>query len=120
MLEGIAFLMKDIFETLKSAGLSRTGLFRAGGGLSHVDALLQFQADLFQAPIERPPMVEATALGAAFLAGLGCEVWSHPQQILEVVKRGRIFWPRISKKESKNLHQQWKRVIRLALQWSAP
>lgn len=120
MLEGIAFLMKDILEALKPTGLSRAGLFRAGGGLSRLDALLQFQADLFQAPIERPPTVESTALGAAFLAGLGCGVWSDPQEILKKVKKGRVFSPCISKKEADRLHRQWKRVIRLALQWAEP
>lgn len=118
VIEGIAFLMKDILEAMKPAGLTGSGHFRAGGGIAHLDALLQFQADLFRAPIERPAVLEATSLGAAFLAGLGCGVWSDPLQIKELVNRGRTFRPRMSRQKSEDLYHQWKKLIRLALQCS--
>ncbi|MGH7274838.1 MAG: FGGY family carbohydrate kinase [Nitrospiria bacterium] len=119
MIEGIAFLMKDILEAMKPAGLTRSGYFRAGGGIANLDALLQFQADLFQAPIERPVVLEATSQGAAFLAGLGYGIWSDPLQIHELVRRGRVFRPRMAKQKAEALYQQWRKLIGLALQWSA-
>jgi glycerol kinase len=119
MVEGIAFLMMDILEAMKPAGLSRSQRFRAGGGLANLDVLLQFQADLFQTPIERPATVEATALGATFLAGLGSGIWSDPLQIQEIVKKGKTFRPRMSRHKSEELYRQWKKLIRLALQWSS-
>ena len=119
VIEGIAFLMMDIFKAMKQAGLNRSGRFRAGGGLTNLDVLLQFQSDLFQAPIERPANVEATALGAAFLAGLGAGVWSDPLQVQEVVKKGRTFRPKMSRQKTGELYHHWKRLLHLCLQWSS-
>jgi glycerol kinase len=119
MVEGIAFLMMDILEAMKTTDLNRFGRLRAGGGLANLDVLLQFQADLFQIPIERPATVEATAWGAAFLAGLGCGVWSDPLQIQGVVKKGRTFKPQISKQRAEELYSKWKKLLSLVLQWSS-
>ncbi len=118
MVDGIAFLMMDILEAMKTPDLDRFGRLKAGGGLANLDVLLQVQADLFQMPIERPVNVEATALGAAFLAGLGCGVWADPLQIQKVVKKGQIFRPKISRQKAEQLYHQWKKLIHLALQWS--
>jgi len=118
MIEGIAFLMMDIFEAMKSAGFKQPRQIRASGGLANLDPLLQFQADLFQAPIQRPANTEATALGAAFLAGLSCGTWSGPLQILEVVKKGQTFRPRMPRQKAEELYRQWKKLIRLSLEWS--
>jgi len=116
MVDGIAFLMMDILQAMKTSDLNQFGRLRAGGGLANFDVLLQFQADLFQSPIKRPLNVEATALGAAFLAGLGSGVWSDPLQIHEMVKKGKIFRPKISKQKADQLYHQWKKLLNLCLQ----
>jgi glycerol kinase len=118
MVDGIAFLMMDIFEAMKKTGVNPSDRIRAGGGLAHLDVLLQFQADLFQSPIERPANIEASALGAAFLAGLGCGAWSDPSQIQKIVKKGRTFKPKPPRQRAERLYSQWKNLIRLALQSS--
>jgi glycerol kinase len=118
MLDGIAFLMMDILETIKQTGVNQPNRVRAGGGLAHLDVLLQFQADLFQLPIERPLNVEATALGAAFLAGLGSGVWSDATEVQKVVKKGQVFRPKLPRQKAEQLYSQWKKLIYLALQWS--
>ncbi|MCI0529722.1 MAG: hypothetical protein L0Y56_19955, partial [Nitrospira sp.] len=116
MVDGIAFLMMDILEAMQPAELNQSRHIRAGGGLANLDVLLQFQTDLFQSPIERSANVEATALGAAFLAGLGAGVWSDPMQIHEVVKKGQIFRPKISKQRAEQFYLQWKKLLNLCLQ----
>jgi glycerol kinase len=118
MVDGIAFLMMDILETMKQTGGNPSDRMRAGGGLAHLDVLLQFQADLFQSPIERPANVEATVLGAAFLAGLGCGVWSDPTEIQKVVRKGQIFRPKLPRQKAEQLYSQWEMLIHLALQRS--
>jgi glycerol kinase len=119
MADGIAFLMMDILETMKTPESNRFGRLRAGGGLANLDVLLQAQADLFQMPIERPINIEATALGAAFLAGLGAGIWSDPLQIQEVVKKGQTFRPNISGQKAEQLYHQWKKLLHLCLQGSS-
>ncbi len=118
MVDGIAFLMMDILEVMKQTGVNQSDRIKAGGGLANLDVLLQVQADLFQMPIERSVNVEATALGTAFLAGLGSGVWSDPLQIHKVVKEKHIFRPKISKQKAEQLYHQWEKLIHLALQWS--
>ena len=76
LLEGIAFQIYDLAEAMmKDAGRTAPA-FRVDGGASANDLLMQFQADLLDVPVERPRMIETTALGAAFLAGLAAGVWS--------------------------------------------
>src|SRR5437899_6676138 len=69
-LEGIAFQVADVLEVMKEdSGIAMNGL-RVDGGASANDMLMQFQADILQVPVVRPKVIETTALGAAYLAGL--------------------------------------------------
>ena len=116
VVEGIAFQMEDILETMKLTRGSRSRRIRAGGGIARVDELIQFQADLLQRPIERPAMVEATCLGAACLAGLGLGLWSSPHQIQCLGRKRKIFQPRASQQLMRQHYRQWKRLLQQVMQ----
>jgi glycerol kinase len=70
-------------------------VLRADGGMAANDVLLQAQADALGVPIERPAVLEAAALGAAYLAGLATGVWSDASELERAWRRGRVFEPRI-------------------------
>ncbi len=74
-LEALAFQVRDVFDAMASTGVKLTGL-RVDGGATANNLLMQIQANLLQLPIERPAQIESTALGAAYLAGLGTGMWS--------------------------------------------
>jgi glycerol kinase len=97
-LEAIAFEVRDVFdimmtEALAGAAGSAPQALRVDGGASGNDLLMQVQADQLQVPVERPVIAETTALGAAFLAGLGTGVWSSPAELAATWKLDRAFTP---------------------------
>lgn len=98
--EGIAFLLADIAHSVKEAGFVFKGI-RASGGLSRLRQLVQFQADLLQIPIRLIHEKEATALGAASLAGL-----RFPSQ-----KTGDLVRPRMKANDAKALHAAWQAFV---------
>ena len=89
---------------------------RVDGGVSQNDWLMQFQADVLGAAVERPAMVETTALGAAGLAGLAAGVWSSPEEFREAQRITR-FEPRPDD-AMQALHAGWRRAVRAALAWA--
>ncbi|HEY4485966.1 MAG TPA: FGGY-family carbohydrate kinase, partial [Nitrospiria bacterium] len=108
--EGIAFLMKDIVEAMRGTDRIRIDSLSAAGGGSRVNALIQAQADCLGIPIRRSSSFEATGLGAALLAGVGCGWWPSPPETVHATE-GRVFRPRISKAERDRRYSRWKRAI---------
>ena len=81
------------------------------------DWLMQFQADIIGVPVERPQIVETTALGAAGLAGIAGGVWKDAEDFL-AVRRFSTFEPRIDESERKELIAGWNRAVNAALSWA--
>src|SRR5205085_3303245 len=75
-LEGVAFEIYELAQAMSQDIGKPMPMFRVDGGMSANDLLMQYQADLLQTPIERPRMIETTAFGAAFLAGIGTGMWA--------------------------------------------
>lgn len=117
VLEGIAYQVTDLMETMKAdTGRSITQL-RVDGGASVSDFMMQFQADLLGIPVDRPAMVETTALGAAWLAGLSAGVWKDTAE-LEVRRRSqRVFMPAMAEEEAERLYAKWRRAVERARAW---
>jgi glycerol kinase len=110
-LEGIAFEIYELAQAMAQDIGKPMPMFRADGGASVNDLLLQFQADLLQTPIERPRMIETTALGAAFLAGIGTGVWPGIKDIAKAWKPGKRFQPKM-KPEARDGHlERWRKAI---------
>src|SRR5512139_1500857 len=95
-LAGIAFLIGDLAEAMRAEAQRPIPVFKVDGGACQNDLLMQFQADLLDVPVERPRMIETTALGAAFLAGLATGVWKDREEIRRNWKVGKRFEPRMS------------------------
>jgi glycerol kinase len=110
-LESLAYQTRDVVETMVAeSGQTLAGL-RVDGGACANDFLMQFQADLLGVPIERPKIVETTALGAALLAGLGAGVWKSANDLDRVRKRDRVFKPRMKPERREALCQGWRRAV---------
>jgi glycerol kinase len=76
---------------------------------------MQLQADQLQVPVERPEIMETTALGAAFLAGLAAGVWSSPGELAATWRLGQRFDPRARDDEG---HDRWRRAVERAKGWA--
>jgi glycerol kinase len=75
---------------------------------------MQFQADLLQTPIERPKMVETTALGAAFLAGLGTGVWAGTRELQQTWRAGKRFTPKMKLEVREEHLKRWRKAVERA------
>lgn len=110
-LEAIAYQTRDVVETMTAeTGRALTGL-RVDGGAATNDFLMQFQADILGVPVDRPKIVETTAMGAAFLAGLGVGFWPSLKELEKVRKTERFFRPKMRSSVREELYQGWKKAV---------
>ena len=116
-LEAMAFSSAELVETMAGdAGLDLSAL-RVDGGASANDWLMQFQADVIGTPVERPDLIETTALGAAGLAGLALGVWRTADDFL-TGRRFTRFEPRSSPAERDAAAAGWRRAVHATLAWA--
>jgi len=117
-LESIAYQCRDVIEAMeKDAGIPVRSI-KADGGASRNDFLLQFLADILDREVERPRMLEATALGAAYLAGIAAGIWEYPRDILENREVDRVFRPSMDASTRESLYAGWKRAVERARHWA--
>lgn len=112
-LESLAYQTKDVVDAMVAESGARLDTLRADGGASANDFLMQFQADLLDAKVDRPKVVETTATGAAFLAGLGIGFWKSADELEHVRKVDHVFRPRMKAEERERLHGGWKRAVEM-------
>jgi len=113
-LEGIAFLIFDLAEAMRAEAGKPFAAFKVDGGASQNDLLMQFQADLLDVPVVRPRMIETTALGAAFLAGLAIGFWKGREEIRRTWKVGKRFEPQMKPTEREAFLAKWRRAVQAA------
>jgi glycerol kinase len=116
-LEAMAFSSADLLTAMAGAGDVDVPVLRVDGGAAANDWLMQFQADVLGIPVERPDMVETTALGAAGLAGMALGVWRSREEFL-AGRRFQRFLPAVGDSERAGLRQGWARAVRTALAWA--
>ena len=110
-LESLAYQTRDLVDAmLKDAHLKLKEL-RVDGGASKNNLLMQFQADILNVKINRPQMVETTALGAAFLAGLGVDYWKSSAEIEKIRRVDKMFSPKMKDQTRKHLWNGWKEAV---------
>ena len=114
-LESIAFQTRDLVEAMQSDCGSQLTELRVDGGATANDFLMQFQADILGVPVVRPAYAETTALGAAFLAGLACGIWSGTDELEHFWSVDRRFEPAMPEARREELYFGWKRAVRRAL-----
>ncbi len=116
-LESIAYQTRDVVECVRAdCGLALERL-RVDGGAARNDFLMQFQADILGVPVERPPVLEVTALGAALLAGLAVGFWSDRAELESLEAGARIFEPRLRAERRELLYAGWKRAVERSRNW---
>jgi glycerol kinase len=116
-LEAIAFEVRDVVDTLPPSS-PLTSLTVDGGACAN-DLLCQLQADQLGVPVERPKIVDTTALGAAFLAGLGAGVWSSTGELRETWHLDRRFEPSGDRATADAAHARWRQAVERAKNWSS-
>jgi glycerol kinase len=119
-IESIAFQTKEVVDCMVHD--SRIGLteLRVDGGAAANSLLCQFQADLLGIPIKRPKVLESTALGAAYLAGLAVGFWGSKEEISAHWSVGREFFPQMSKDKRRKLVIGWERAVARSKSWTSP
>jgi glycerol kinase len=117
--EAMAYQTRDVVEAMeKDLGSSMPEL-RVDGGAAVMDVLCQFQADLLGIPVRRPRNTETTALGAAFLAGLGARAWNDAD-LKDLWKLDREFEPNMTRDEADTLQKRWRSAVERSRGWARP
>jgi glycerol kinase len=116
-LESIAYQSRDVLEVMhEDSGIELKEL-RVDGGASANNFLMQFQADILGVNVERPEIIETTALGAAYLAGLAVEFWPDQKTIAAQWKMAKAFTPSMATEKRENLYAGWKKAVKKAMKW---
>jgi glycerol kinase len=116
-LESIAFQSADVLLAMeRDTGLPLTEL-RVDGGATANELLMQFQADLLGVPVVRPEVLETTALGAAYLAGLAVGTWKDAAEIRANWRVARRFEPSMSRDRAADLRTGWEKAVARAKGW---
>lgn len=110
-LQGIAFQVGDLVETMNADAATPMTELRVDGGAAVNDLLMQFQADVLQIPVVRPTNTETTAMGAAFFAGLAVGVWSDVAALASLWAEDRRFEPAISAGEAADRLAAWREAV---------
>ena len=114
--EAMAFQTCDVVEAMEKDTVRPLTELRVDGGAAVMDVLCQLQADLLGIPVRRPRQTETTALGAAFLAGVGAGIWSE-SDLGRLWKLDRDFEPRMSRDQAETMQAGWRRAVERSLQW---
>ena len=116
-LESIAYQTADVLEAMQADSSIALKELRVDGGAARSDLLMQFQADILAVPVVRPVLLESTALGAAYLAGLGAGYWRDAAEIDAQWRPERVFEPRMPEAERERLKARWRRAVVRAKGW---
>lgn len=116
-LEGIAFRVLDIARAMEEDAAIDSTELRVDGGAAANDLLLQIQSDLFQFPVVRPQMLETTALGAAYLAGLAVGYWSGIEELQLQWQVDKRFQPQADGRHVDLMVKGWKKAVERSLGW---
>jgi len=116
--DSIAYQVRDVLATMDGDVGRPLSVLRVDGGAAGNDDLLAFQADLLGVPVERPQVIETTALGAAFLAGIGTGFWSGPEEVAATWRLDRRFEPSMTPRERERLVAGWRRAVERSLGWA--
>ncbi|MCR5042518.1 MAG: glycerol kinase GlpK [Clostridia bacterium] len=117
VLESIVFQMTDLGEAMVSDSGIPLAELRVDGGASVSNIMMQIQANIVRTTVNRPKVVETTALGAAYLAGLAVGFWKDLKEIETIRKVDREFTPAMPVEERDRLYAGWKRAVKRAMNW---
>ena len=116
-LESIAYQVADVLEAMEADSGIEIKELRVDGGAAQNDFLLQFQSDVLQALTVRPEILETTALGAAYLAGLAVGFWTDQAEVAQQWKANRRFAPEMASEAVDVLRSDWRRALERSKGW---
>ena len=117
-LESIAYQTKDVLNAMQEDSNMKLKMLRVDGGASANDFLMQFQADILNVNIDRPKVIETTALGAAYLAGLAVGFYKNKEEIRERYTIEKEFIASMDDRKRNLLYKGWKRAVERSLLWA--
>jgi glycerol kinase len=116
-LDSMAYQTKDVLSAMEADSGIKLQALKVDGGAVGNNVLMQFQADLLGVPVDRPQVIETTALGAAYLAGLATGVWSDKESLVSNWKLDNRFAPQMAADASAKLYKGWRKAVTRALDW---
>jgi len=119
-LESIAYQVADVLDAMNHDTRQPFRELRVDGGAAANDILMQFQADLLQLPVRRPAILETTAAGAAYLAGLSVGFWNSTDEIAKLRTNDTVFQPKAGQEEMQLRHARWRDAVKRASGWNRP
>ena len=116
-LEAIAHQTRDVLEAMQEDSGIELKALKVDGGASANNFLMQFQSDIIGKVVHRPSLVETTALGAAYLAGLAVGFWDSKEDIRQNWNIEKEFTPVMEKDDRNKKHSKWKKAVQRSLEW---
>lgn len=115
-LESLAYQTKDILNAMQEDAGITLAMLKVDGGASANNILMQFQADILGTPVERPEVIESTAMGAAYLAGIQIGLWQK-EDIIKNRKIQRRFTPQMGEDIRNKLYKGWVKAVKRSMDW---
>ena len=117
VLEAIAYQMTDLLEAMKQDSDINLSELRVDGGASVSDIMMQIQSDMIRTNVNRPKMVETTAIGAAYLAGLAVGFWKDTEEIEKIREVDKVFEPKMDMEKREKRYRGWLRAVERSRDW---
>lgn len=117
-LESIAYQSKDLISAMENDSNIKLETLRVDGGAVANNFLMQFQSDILGVPVERPEVIETTALGAAYLAGLAVGFWSSKDEVVKGWNLDRKFEPKMEAATREELYKGWVKAVGRSGDWA--
>jgi glycerol kinase len=117
-LESIAFQSADVLEAMQNDAGAPLKELRVDGGAAANDLMMQFQADILGVPVVRPRVLETTALGAAYLAGLTVNLWKSREELASHWQAERRFTPQMTPEKREELMLRWRDAVSRSRNWA--
>ena len=115
-LESLAYQTKDIIEVMEKDSQIKLKSLRVDGGACMNNYLMQFQSDLLNCDVVRPEVIETTAMGAGYLAGINSSIWDK-EKIISNQKIDKVFNSRIDDNKRKKIYDGWNKAVKRTLNW---
>ena len=116
--ESLAYQTYDILEAMQADAGVKLAALKVDGGACKNDFLMQFQADIIDAPVHRPQCVETTAMGAAYLAGLAVGYWNSKEDVIANWAIDKVFDPEMDDDHRQKLLKGWKKAVKCSYGWA--
>lgn len=116
-LESIAYQSRDVLEAMEQDAGIRVKQLKVDGGASVSRFLMQFQSDILGISVNRPKITETTALGAAYLAGLGAGFWKDKKEIMKAWKSDTVYNPLMDENIKEMKYAGWKKAVERSMKW---